>query len=95
MIDLDRLVHEPARLVILALLSGLDEASFVYLQRESGLTRGNLSSHLSTLEEAGYITIEKTFRNKIPVTIARLTNSGRKALDCYSASVKGMLRWER
>jgi DNA-binding transcriptional ArsR family regulator len=90
-IDLDRLLHEPARLVIVALLSGLKEADFLYLLRESSLTKGNLSSHLSKLEEAGYIEIEKTFRGKIPLTLVRLTKTGRAAFKVYKKAMNGLL----
>jgi DNA-binding MarR family transcriptional regulator len=63
--DVDRVIHEPARLLIITLLAAVKEADFLYLQRESGLTKGNLSSHLLKLEQAGYIQIQKTFRGKI------------------------------
>ena len=67
--DLDRVIHEPARLMLVALLAGVSRADFGWLQRESSLTKGNLSSHLARLEEAGYVEIEKTFRGKIPLTL--------------------------
>jgi DNA-binding transcriptional ArsR family regulator len=63
---LDRLVHEPGRLAILTVLSAVKEADFVFLQRTTGLTKGNLSSHLGKLEEAGLIQIEKRFVQKKP-----------------------------
>jgi DNA-binding transcriptional ArsR family regulator len=59
--SLDRVIHEPARLMIMTILFAVVEADFVYLQRECGLTQGNLSSHLAKLEEAEYLTITKTF----------------------------------
>ncbi|HSK08068.1 MAG TPA: transcriptional regulator [Vicinamibacterales bacterium] len=80
---LDRVLHEPARLVIATLLYAVDSADFLFLLRESGLSKGNLSSHLSKLEAAGYVAIEKTFRGKIPMTICRLTPDGREALRRY------------
>jgi DNA-binding transcriptional ArsR family regulator len=92
MSDLDRVIHEPARLQIVALLSGAKEADFVFLQRETGLTKGNLSSHLVKLEETGYVQIEKTFRGKIPLTIARLTPEGRAAFQSYRKAMNGLLR---
>ncbi len=92
MIALNRVVHEPARLELLALLSAVDEADFLYLLRESGLTKGNLSSHLSTLEGAGYVAIEKTFKGKIPLTIIRLTGKGREAVREYKKVLGGLLR---
>lgn len=79
--DFDRLIHEPARLMIMAILSAVESADFLYLQRETGLTKGNLSSHLAKLEEAGYIEIEKTYRGKIPLTLCRLTGAGRQAFE--------------
>ena len=63
--DVNRIIHEPSRSIILAILAVVESADFLYLQRETGLTKGNLSVHLSKLEEAGYITIEKTYRGKI------------------------------
>ena len=86
--ELDRLVHEPARLSILTLLFMLDSADFLYLQHETGLTRGNLSSHLSKLEEAGYIHIEKTYRGKVPLTLCSLTEKGKDAFELYRKQLK-------
>jgi DNA-binding HxlR family transcriptional regulator len=81
--DLDRVIHEPARLLLVALLSPVESADFLYLLKESRLTKGNLSVHLSRLEEAGYLTVKKTFRGKIPHTEFRLTPRGRSAFDQY------------
>lgn len=89
--DVDRVIHEPARLVIVSLLYALKEADFVFLQRESQLTRGNLSSHLARLEEAGYVRIEKTFRGKIPLTLCTLTRAGRAAFEGYRQAFKRAL----
>jgi DNA-binding MarR family transcriptional regulator len=80
---LDRLIHEPARLMIMTVLYAVPEADFLYLQRECGLTQGNLSSHLAKLEEAGYVTIIKTFKGKYPLTICSLTKKGREAFEEY------------
>lgn len=91
MTELDRVIHEPARLLIVALLAGVKEADFLWLLNESGLTKGNLSSHLAKLEEAGYVEIEKTFRGKIPLTMARLTRTGAKAFSDYRRSMNGLL----
>jgi DNA-binding MarR family transcriptional regulator len=74
---LDRLVHQPGRLAILTVLSAVKEADFVFLQRTTGLTKGNLSSHLGKLEEAGLIQIEKRFVQKKPNTNVALTPEGR------------------
>lgn len=86
--EIDRLIHEPARLMIVTLLYTVESADFLFLQRETGLTKGNLSSHLSKLEQAGYVEIEKTFQGKIPLTVARLTGKGRAAFDGYRKQLK-------
>jgi DNA-binding MarR family transcriptional regulator len=92
MSDLDRVIHEPARLLIVALLSAVKEADFLYLLRETKLTKGNLSSHLNKLEESGYIVVEKTFRGKIPLTLLRLTPRGKSAFEDYRKRMNGLLR---
>lgn len=91
MTDLDRVIHEPARLLIVALLNGVKEADFLWLQRETELTKGNLSSHLAKLEEAGYVEIEKTFKAKIPLTVIRLSAGGSDALAEYKKRMNGLL----
>jgi len=88
---LDRDIHEPARLAIVAMLAGVAEADFLFLQRECGLTKGNLSSHLAKLEQAGYVEIEKTFRGKLPMTICRLSEKGRTAFESYRAALRKAL----
>lgn len=85
---LDRLVHEPARLVIMALLSPAESADFLYLLRQSGLTKGNLSSHLGKLEQAGYVEIRKGYNGKVPHTEIRLSDAGRTAYKRYRAQMK-------
>ncbi len=92
MTGLDRVIHEPARLLLVALLAGVKEADFLYLQRETGLTKGNLSSHLAKLEEARYLEVEKSFKGKIPLTVLRLTGAGRAAFDNYRKSMNGLLK---
>jgi DNA-binding MarR family transcriptional regulator len=84
----DRLIHEPARLMIVAILYAVESADFLYLQRETELTKGNLSSHLSKLENADYIEIEKTYRGKIPLTVCRLTDKGRQAFENYRNQIQ-------
>ena len=84
----DRLIHEPSRSIILAILAAVESADFLYLQRETGLTKGNLSVHLSKLEEAGYVSIEKTYRGKVPLTLCRMTGEGRQAFDAYRKQLK-------
>jgi len=75
-LDLDRLVHEPARLAILTVLSSVQSADFVFIQRITGLTKGNLSSHLTKLEGGGLVRIEKRFVLKKPNTRVELTAEG-------------------
>lgn len=77
---LDRTIHEPARLAILTVLSACQSAQFRYLQAITGLTQGNLSTHLNKLEERGLIEIEKSFSGKYPSTSVHLTDVGRKAV---------------
>lgn len=89
--DADRLIHEPARRQIMTVLYATDSADFLYLLGETGLSKGNLSSHLSKLEAAGYVAIEKTFRGKVPLTICRLTNQGRAAFRAYREYLKKVL----
>ena len=86
--EVDRLIHEPARLMIVTILSAVESADFLYLQRETGLTKGNLSSHLSRLEAAGYIEIQKTYRGKIPLTVCSLNDTGHKAFQEYRHQLK-------
>ena len=80
---IDRLVHEPARLKILSLLYVVDSANFIFLLKQTGLIRGNLSSHLSKLEEGGYMSVTKEFVDRKPHTLLALTEEGAKALQAY------------
>jgi DNA-binding transcriptional ArsR family regulator len=86
--DVDKLIHEPSRLMIMTILSSVEKADFVYLQRETGLTRGNLSVHLTKLGEAGYIEIQKTFNGKIPQTVCQITEPGKVAFVKYTEYLK-------
>jgi len=79
----DRLVHEPSRLAILSALLACAEADFQYLLAVTGLTKGNLSSHLSKLEAGGLVAVEKGFAGKIPWTRARLTEQGRARVEAH------------
>jgi len=81
--DLDRLIHEPARLAILTALAACKAADFLYLQRLTGLSKGNLSSHMTKLEEGGLLAVAKEFVGKIPQTRLSLTDAGRTAIDGY------------
>jgi hypothetical protein len=77
----DRTIHQPARLMIMTALYTVTEADLLYLQPDCGLTQGNLSSHLSKLEGARYVLIEKTFKGKYPLPICSLTRKGREVFE--------------
>ena len=89
--DLDRVIHEPGRLMIVALLFAVEKSDFLYLQYETGMNKGTLSSHLSRLEEAGYMDVTKTYRGKVPQTLLRLTAAGRKAFEQYRRKLREAL----
>lgn len=89
--ELDRVIHEPGRMMIVATLAAVEECDFLYLLNETGLNKGNLSSHLAKLEEAGYVEIEKTYRGKVPQTLVRLAKKGQKAFDTYRSSLNAAL----
>lgn len=89
--QLDRTVHEPARLMILAYLYAVQCADFLYLEQQTGMTRGNMASHLRKLEEAGYVRVEKKFVQKIPRTVYHLTNDGRAAFERYRSQIVEVL----
>ena len=86
-----RLIHEPARLAIMANLHVMTTAGFSPLMKETGLSRGNLSSHMSKLEEAGYISVKKTFAGKAPRTELALTRKGRDALREYRRTMEPLI----
>ncbi|MBN1484608.1 MAG: transcriptional regulator [Chloroflexia bacterium] len=89
--EIDQMIHSPARLKVMTYLYVVENADFVYLARLAGLTAGNLSSHLSKLEEAGYVIIEKDFKEKKPLTIISLSDEGREAFLAYKRHMEQML----
>ena len=89
--EIDRLVHEPARLAVMALLYVVESADFTFLVNQTGLSWGNLSAHMSKLEEAGYLEVEKTFKGRRPNTNLQLTPAGRSAFEEYRRSLKQVL----
>ena len=89
--DIDKMIHEPARLLIVAHLYVVESADFLFLMRQTGMTFGNLSSHMSRLEAAGYIDVEKEFVGKRPDTKLSLTRSGREAFEGYRQSMRQVL----
>lgn len=98
MASLDRLVHEPARMAILTALAACQSADYLFLQRLTGLTGGNLSSHLAKLEEGGLIQFEKRFVDKRPNTLVQITEKGRSAIDQHWQQLehlrKGSKEWK-
>ncbi|MCW4015931.1 MAG: transcriptional regulator [Candidatus Bathyarchaeota archaeon] len=85
---IDKIIHEPARLIIVAHLFVVESADFLFLQRQTGLTWGNISSHVRKLEDAGYVSVEKEFVDKKPHTTLKLTDKGRAAFKEYRKSMK-------
>jgi len=92
LLEVDRVIHEPARLALMAVLAACESADFVYLRRATSMTQGNLSAHLRRLEEAGYISIEKRFVDDKPNTLCRLTQPGRAAFKEYRAQVARLMK---
>jgi DNA-binding MarR family transcriptional regulator len=84
-------VHEPARLMIVSQLYVIDSADFLFVMQQTGLTQGNLSSHVSKLEAAGYVEVRKEFVDKKPRTLLSLTKEGRAAFKDYLARMKRIL----
>jgi DNA-binding MarR family transcriptional regulator len=91
LVDIDQVIHAPARLMVLTYLYVVESADYVFLTRMTGLTWGNMSTHLAKLEKAGYIMIEKEFRGKKPHSIIRLTHQGRAAFREYKQSMQQVL----
>lgn len=89
--EIDRVIHEPARLLIMANLRVVERADFSFLMNRTGLTWGNLSSHLSKLEDAGYVAITKSFLGRRPYTLLALTDDGRHSFDNYTNQMQNLL----
>ncbi len=90
--EIDRLIHEPARLAILSLLYVIDSADFIFIMNQTGMTWGNLSAHMTKLEEAGHILVNKTFKGKRPQTTLQLTPQGRDAFREYATTMKAVFQ---
>jgi len=90
--DIDDIIHGRVRLSLMAFLSGAGAADFTLLRKKIGVTDGNLSVHIRKLEEAGYIKVEKTFCDRRPLTICRLTKKGREAWIAYIARMERLMR---
>ena len=91
LLGIDKVIHEPARLLILITLSVLESADFIFLMNQTGLTQGNLSFHLSKLEESGYVAVKKKFIGKRPHTMLSITDKGHRALKGYLHTMKDLV----
>jgi len=91
LVDIDPIIHAQGRLMILTYLYVVESADYVFLMRLTGLTWGNLATHLNKLEEAGYIEIQKKFEGKKPKSLLRMTEDGRKAFRAYKNNLKQVL----
>ncbi len=89
-LEIDRVIHEPARLILMAHLYVVESADVVFLMQTTDLTWGNLSSHLSKLKEAGYVEIVKDFIDLKPHTMVKLTAAGRRAFDEYRRQMRSL-----
>ena len=91
LLEVDKVVHEPARLLILSMLRVVKRADFVFLQSQTGLTAGNISSHVRKLADAGYVVVDKGFRGNRPQTMLSLSPAGRAALRTYLQTMQRVL----
>lgn len=82
-LQLDRVIHEKGRLAILSLLAASPDLSFTDMRETLNMTDGNLTTHIRTLQEAGYVSVTKSYRNNRPLTTCSLTTAGRKAFSAY------------
>ena len=86
--DLDPLLHSQLRLAIISLLLANEKAEFIYLKEETSATAGNISIQIKKLQEAGYIKVEKSFKNNYPNTMLSITSKGVKAFETYVNNLK-------
>ena len=93
--EIDKIIHEPARLRIMMILAGLEQADFNFLLKTLSLTRGNLSRHVEKLESAAYLKVKKSFNGKIPNTSYQVTRKGSKALARYWENLDAVRRLGR
>ncbi len=94
-LNLDPVVHAPVRLAVLSILTTVESANFTFLRESTGATDGNLSTHLSKLEEAGFIVIQKTFQGKKPLTVCSITRKGHDALLRYIDDLEEIIRSQK
>jgi len=90
--EIDKIIHEPARLRIIMVLAGLEEADFTFLVTTLDLTRGNLNRHIEKLESSGYLKVKRSFKGKVRNTSYQLTQKGSKALAQYWENLDAVRR---
>lgn len=88
---LDPILHSELRLAVMSILAGVDSAEFSYIKKQTGATSGNLSVQLDKLSAAGYISVEKGFKGKVPCTTCKITPAGLAAFENYVNSLKEYL----
>ncbi len=89
--ELDPLLHSELRLAVMSLLAGADEADFVYMREQTRASAGNLSVQIDKLQKAGYISVEKGFKGRMPRTVCRMTDAGRKAFEDYVDALRSYI----
>lgn len=89
--NIDQAIHSPSRLMILAYLAATESADFTFLLKQTRLTRGNLSTHISRLEDAGYVEVKKEFVDRVPRSLYRLTDDGKKAIQFYKENMLSVI----
>ena len=94
-LDIDPMIHAPIRLAVLSILITVQNANFSFLKNAVNTTDGNLSTHLTKLEEAGYIYIEKMFKNKKPQTVYSMTDHGRDAFNKYIDNLERIIKMQK
>jgi DNA-binding MarR family transcriptional regulator len=94
-LQLDRVIHEKGRLAIMSMLAATPELSFTELRDGLGMTDGNLTTHIRTLQEAGYLSVAKTFQNRRPLTTCSLTSAGKTAFTNYINLLEQIIRENR
>ena len=94
-LQLDRVIHEKGRLAIMSMLAASTELSFTELRDTLGMTDGNLTTHIRTLQQAGYVAVTKAFENKRPRTTCSLTAAGRKAFAAHVDLLEQIVRQSR
>ncbi len=89
--ELDPLLHSELRLAVMSILAAADEADFVYMREQTRASAGNLSVQIDKLHKAGYISVEKGFKGRMPRTVCRMTDAGRKAFEDYVDALRSYI----